>query len=174
VIGVVDKRADESPARGPLSIAFDGLENALAAIAGVMIVFAMVTVTLDVVLRMFAMSLWWSFEVTEFILVYIPLLTLPWLARRRAHIVIDIVTARLPVRAAMRLDIFTSLLAAAICLFVTYWGLQATYTAYERGIVGAGMVELPRWALLFVIPLGFGLAAIEFARIAYQTARKVG
>ena len=172
MIEVADKRAGESPARGPFSIAFDAVENLLAAIAGAMIVFAMVTVTLDVVFRLFGKSLWWSFEVTEFILVYIPLLTLPWLARRRAHIVIDIVTARLAPRAAMRLDVVTSLLAAAICVFVTYWGAQATYTAFERGIVGTGMVELPRWALLFVIPLGFGLAAIEFVRIAFQTASK--
>lgn len=160
------------PARGALTVAFDGVENALAALAGAMIVFAMVTVTLDVVLRMFQASLWWSFEATEFILVYIPLLTLPWLARRRAHIVIDIVTSQLPPTTARRLEIGTSLLAAAVSLFVAYWGVLATFTAYSRGIVNAGMVEYPRWALLVAIPIGFSLTAIEFLRIAFQRQQK--
>lgn len=166
------ERADAKSARGSLTIAFDTLEDALAFVAGAMIVFAMCTVTLDVVFRLFQSSLWWSFEVTEFILVYIPLLTLPWLARRRAHIVIDIVTTRLPSNVARRLQVVTWLLAAVICAFVAYWGMVATMTAYGRGIVNAGMVEYPRWALLFVIPLGFGLAAIEFARLAWQDCRK--
>lgn len=170
-----EQRADASPPRGSLGTAYNGLVNSLAVLAGAMIVFAMIAVTLDVVMRaLFRSSLWWSFEVTEFLLVYIPLLTLPWLARRRAHIVIDIVTSRLPATSARRLDVFTSFLAFATCMFVAYWGGMATLTAYNRGIVNAGMVSYPRWALLVVIPLGFGLAAIEFARIAFQEARKDG
>lgn len=159
-------------ARSRVAMWFDRIENVLAVLAGAMVVFAMITVTLDVILRMFRMSLWWSFEVTEFILVYIPFLTLPWLARRRAHIVIDIVTSRLSPISARRLEIITSLLAAGVCALGAYWGTLATLTAYNRGIVNAGMVEYPRWALLGVIPLGFALGTIEFSRIAYQDLRK--
>jgi TRAP-type C4-dicarboxylate transport system permease small subunit len=172
VSGVDSDGADEMSARSTFTILFNGIEDGLAFIAGAMIVFAMGTVTADVVLRIFKASLWWSFETTEFILVYIPLLTLPWLARRRAHIVIDIVTSRLSPEPARRLEIFTSALAAVVCAVVTYWGALATLTAFNRGIVNAGMVEYPRWALLIAVPLGFGLAAIEFVRIAYCNLRK--
>lgn len=133
-----------------------------------MIVFSMLTVTGDVLLRVFRMSLWWSFEVTEFILVYIPFLTLPWLVRRRGHIVIDVLTSRLSDTAGKRLEIVTSLIAAAISLNLVYWGAFATWSAYERGITSSGMVEYPRWALLCVIPLGFALAAFEFGRLVYE------
>ena len=166
------ERADAESAHGPLSSVLDWVENILAVLAGAMIVFAMLTVTTDVVLRIFRLSLWWSFEVTEFILVYVPLLTLPWLVRRRGHIVIDIVTSRVPPRVARAMDQLSSALAAAVSLFVAYWGAIATYTAYARGIVNAGMVEYPRWALLIAIPVGFGLAAIEFGRVMSRTARK--
>ncbi len=169
-----EKGADASPPRGALEVTYDGLVDSLAVLAGAMIVFAMIAVTLDVALRaLFKSSLWWSFEVTEFLLVYIPLLTLPWLARRRAHIVVDIVTSRLSPIVAVRLEVFTSFLSSATCLFVAYWGSMATFTAFSRGIVNAGMVSYPRWALLVAVPLGFGLAAIEFVRAGIQAARKV-
>lgn len=172
MIGRDEERAAEKPARALTAIVLESIEDGLAVLAGAMIVFAMVIVTLDVLLRMFRMSMWWSFEVTEFILVYVPLLSLPWLVRRRAHIVIDIVTSNLPAETARRLEIVTSLLAAAISAFLTYWGVLATFAAYSRGIVNAGMVAYPRWALLIAIPLGFSLAAIEFTRVAYQNWRQ--
>lgn len=148
---------------------YDGLISGFAVIAGLMIVAAMLIVCADVGLRLVSrLSLPWSFEVTEFFLVYVPLLTMPWLVRRRQHIVIDIFTSWLNPDVARRLRIFVLLLSAAICIFVAYWGVLATLTAYNRGIINAGLVSFPRWALLFVIPLGFGTAAIEFARGAWR------
>ncbi len=151
--------------RSLLIQSYDGLVTGLAIIAGLMIVAAMLIVCGDVLLRLVSRhSLPWSFEVTEFFLVYVPLLTMPWLVRRRQHIVIDIFTTWLSPDVARRLRIVVLFLSAAICLFVAYWGVMATMTAYSRGIVNAGLVSFPRWALLVVIPLGFGLSAIEFAR----------
>jgi C4-dicarboxylate transporter, DctQ subunit len=142
------------------------LLDLFAALAGAMIIFAMTSVTVDVLLRATGSgSLTWSFEVTEFLLLYIPMLTMPWLARRRGHITIDVVISRLDPMIARRLEVVVDFLVAAVCAFVTYWGVIATWNAYSRGIVNAGMVEYPRWALLISIPFGFGLTAIEYLRL---------
>jgi C4-dicarboxylate transporter DctQ subunit len=134
----------------------------------------MLSVTADVVLRFaFGRGLVWSFEVTEFLLLYIPMLTLPWLARQRAHIQIDVVISRLPHAAAARLDILACALVAAICIFIAYWSTIATLDAYERGIENAGLVAWPRWALLVSIPPAFALTAFEYLRIAGIRLREV-
>jgi C4-dicarboxylate transporter DctQ subunit len=148
------------------------LLNGLAVLSGVMILFAMVIITVDVTLRgLLNTSLQWSFEVTEFILLYAPFLAIGWLARRRGHIVVDVAISQLSPQNRRWLAIAVALLVGAICLFLTYWGVIATVNAYNRGIVNAGLVAWPRWALLIVIPLGFGLSAVEFFRMAAIDAR---
>src|SRR6202012_1585203 len=112
--------------------------TALAAVAGMMILSAAAIVVADVILRALSKhSLPWVFEVTEFLLVYIPLLTFPWLARRQKHVVVDVFTNFLPPGAARVMRIVVFLVAAGTCLWVAYWGFFATLTAYQRNIVNA-------------------------------------
>lgn len=149
--------------------AYDALITAFAVLAGLMILFAAGVVCADVLLRAVSThSLPWAFEATEFLLVYIPLLTFPWLARRQQHIIIDVFTSWLPPRVARALRIVVLVVAAGTCVWVAYWGAFATLTAYERNVVNAGLVAFPRWALLISFPLGFGTAAIEFFRLAWM------
>ena len=156
-------------ALSPLVKAYDALITAFAVLAGVMILLATAIVCADVILRAVSKhSLPWAFEVTEFLLVYIPLLTFPWLARRQEHIIIDVFTGLLPLRVAYVLRIVVLLVAVGTCVWVAYWGAHATLTAYERNIINAGLVAFPRWALLISIPVGFGLGAIEFLRLAWM------
>ena len=146
--------------------------DGLAALSGALILFAMIVVTLDVVMRgIGAGSLSWSFEVTEFILLYAPFFSMAWLARRRGHIVVDMAVTRLPPSAARWLGIGVALFVAALCLFLTYWGCVATWNAFERDIRNAGIVDFPRWALLATIPFAFSLTAVEYLRIAVIDAR---
>ena len=156
-------------ALSPLVRAYDALISAFAVLAGLMILAAAAIVCADVLLRAVSQhSLPWAFEVTEFLLVYIPLLTFPWLARRQQHVVIDVFTNMLPTRVAHVLRILVLIVAAGTCVWVAYWGALATLTAYERNVINAGLVAFPRWALLISIPVGFGLAAIEFLRLAWM------
>jgi TRAP-type C4-dicarboxylate transport system permease small subunit len=156
------------PAFSYLVRAYDALITVFAALAGLMILFATAVVCADVLLRAVSEhSLPWAFEVTEFLLVYIPLLTFPWLARRQQHITIDVFTNWLPPRVVRGLRIAVLIVAAGTCVWVAYWGAFATLTAFERNVVNAGLVAFPRWALLVAIPVGFGLATIEFLRLAW-------
>lgn len=159
----------ERRALSPLIRVYDTLISGFAILAGLMILFAAGVVCADVLLRAASKhSLPWAFEVTEFLLVYIPLLTFPWLARRQQHIIIDAFTNFLPSRVARLLRIAVLVIAAGTCVWVAYWGVFATLTAYERNIITSGLVAFPRWALLISFPLGFGAGAIEFIRLAWM------
>jgi TRAP-type C4-dicarboxylate transport system permease small subunit len=77
------------------------------------------------------------------------------------------VTSKLSAATRARLFAATSTLVAAICVFISYWGFVVTYDFYLRGMVSENVLSIPRWIILVCIPIGFGLTAIEFARLAF-------
>ena len=146
---------------------YDALVTALAAVAGLLLVLATLSVVVDVCARYFLnQSFAWVFELTEYVLLYVPCLGMAWLARERGHISIDIVTSKLSHATRARLFAATSLIVAAICAFISYWGFVVTWDFYARGIVSENVLSIPRWIILVCIPIGFGLTAIEFIRLA--------
>lgn len=148
------------------------LLDAMAIIAAAMVVFSMLTVTGDVLLRFFfARGILWSFEVTEFLLLYIPMLAMPWLARRKGHVQIDLLLTWVGPRHARWLNAASYVAVCLLCLLMVRWSVLATLNSYSRGIVNAGLVAWPRWALLAVMPPAFLLTAIEFARLAWLEIR---
>lgn len=157
----------------PLSIRlYVRLLDIMAVVAALMILFSMVTVTGDVVLRaFFSRGILWSFEVTEFLLLYIPMLAMPWLARRHGHVRIDLLLTWVSARSATVLSVVSYAAVAVLCILLAYWSTLATLNSYSRGIVNAGIVAWPRWALLVVMPPAFLFTAIEFARLVWLEAK---
>lgn len=139
--------------------------------AGSMIVFCASAVALDVLLRSFGQPLTWVFETTELLLLYITMLSLPWLARRRGHIAVDIVVGSLSRAHAAWLEVCTNLIVVMVCLVIAYWGALSTFDAYARGLINAGLTPYPLWVSRIVIPFGFGLAAVEFLRLLFRAVR---
>jgi TRAP-type C4-dicarboxylate transport system permease small subunit len=146
---------------------YDAVVDGLAAIAGLLLVLCIVGIVLDVTGRYFWNTpLPWVFELTEYALLYIPCLGMAWLARDGGHVAVDIVTANLRPSTRLLLGALVSLVTAVVCALIAYWGLMTTWDSFERGITIDKYLRIPRWAILGVIPLGFALTAVEFARIA--------
>lgn len=140
--------------------------------SAILIAFCALAVSLDVILRFFGESLMWVFEVTELLLLYVTMLALPWLARERGHICVDVLVNNLSPANAARLDVCTNMAVAAICLLITWWGGLSTVDAYSRNLTNDGLVQYSLWISRIAIPFGFGLAAIEYLRLSAQSARK--
>lgn len=151
--------------------ALDRLEDALASIAAAMIVFTVIFVPVDVASRyFFGAPITWVYEVTEYILLMVPCLAMAWLARHNGHVVIDALTSRLPERGRERLAVATHLAVAATCAFVAWWGTVVTFTSFRAGALIENVLQTPQWMIYICIPLGFALAAIEFARQGVRAA----
>lgn len=145
----------------------DRVCDALAAAAAAILV----AIAFGVVLQAIARSLGVSgfshvFALTEFGLFYIAMLAAPWLAARRGHVLVEILSGALPERARPYLDRAVAVLCAAICLvFVRYSG-EAALDAWTRGDVDMRSFDMPRWALLGAMPPCFALMAAQFLRSA--------
>jgi C4-dicarboxylate transporter, DctQ subunit len=146
---------------------YHGLLDLLGALCGFLILALMVGVSLDVGIRFITgRPVLWMFEVTEYVLLYVPCLGMAWLAREYGHVAISSFVGQLPAAPRRVIAIASLLFCAGASGVVAYWGIWATLFSIGRGAVTGMMLRMPEFVLLWVIPFGFGLAAIEFVRLA--------
>lgn len=139
----------------------------LGVLCGVLVLALMVGVTSDVMVRTTTgRPILWMFEVTEYVLLYIPCLGMAWLAREYGHVAITSFVGKLSVAPRFVVAVASTLFCAAICVTVAYWGIWATYHSVARNAVAGTMLQIPEYFLLWIIPFGFSLAAVEFLRLA--------
>ncbi len=145
---------------------FDRVIYYAATFAVVLLAVAWLLVCVSVFLRYFlGGSIPWSSEVTEYILVAIPLLAAAWLLKKEGHIKIDIVVNRLNPRNQAVVNMVTSVLCIILWLVITWYSVEALWISAQKGL---GMAEHflspPKWAVHAVIPVGSLLLTIQFIR----------
>ena len=151
--------------------ALDRVEDALAVVASCMLVFTVVFVPIDVGSRyFFGAPIIWVYEITEYILLLVPCLGMAWLARHDGHVVIDVLTSRLPPGPQRRLAACVSLGVALVCAFVAWWGGVVTLQSFRASAVIENVLQTPQWLIYICIPVGFALTALEFARKGVRAA----
>ena len=147
---------------------FDRTLDLLAVLAGTLLIFTMLAISYDVVFRYFLnRPLGWVVEISEYVLLYITFLGTAWLLRREGHVKIDIVFNRLSSRNQSLLNIVTSIIAAIACLALAWWGVDVTLDNFQRNLVIRETLDVPKFILIAVIPLGSFLLFAQFLRRAY-------
>ena len=148
-----------------LAAAYDGLLNALAVVAGALIVIVTLAVIADVLMRNFGLQPPpHTSAFVEYALFYVTLLASPWLLRRKGHVYIEAFLARIGPQARRVCAILTYVLCLATCLILAYYSLDLTWLSWRRGDVDIRSFDMPRWMLFACMPISFLLMAIEFAR----------
>lgn len=151
-----------------LAAMFDRTIDLLAWLAAFLLVFAMLSVTADVVSRkFFERPIIWVFDITQYILLYVTFLGTAWLLKRDGHIVIDIAIAPLGPRARAFLGIVSSIVGVAVCAIIVWYGTQVTLDHFQRAVRDTALLQLPKAPLLAIIPFGSLLLMVQFMRRAY-------
>lgn len=150
-----------------LGAVFDNAVNNFTGLAGVLLIFVMLVVCAEIVLRYFFHSpTLWVLEISEVLLLYITFLGTAWLLRREGHVKIDMLLTRLPLRTQALLNITTSTIGAIMWLALTWYGIVVTLDLFQRGISTPTVLHLPRFAIILIIPVGSLMLAIQFLRRA--------
>lgn len=147
---------------------FDAIINVMAGLAGVVLVFMMLSVSLSVVTRyFFNHPLIWVLQLNEYSLLYHTLLGAPWLLKKDGHVGVDVVVALLRPGAQRTLKLVYSIVGSALWLGVFWYGTLVSIDAYRRGLYPShAVLPIPDVYVLFIIPLVSLMLFIEFARIA--------
>ena len=147
---------------------YDGWIVGMAALAGLGLVWLMVSVIVSVAMRNAGVQPFaWLFTSSEYGLFYMTMLGAPWLVRERGHVHIELVTAALP--PALRRIVSRGVAAACVIvsLILAWYGLQLFLTNVERNDFDVRAYFYPRWMLTITFPIAFTFMAVEFARFVF-------
>jgi len=151
-----------------ISRAYSALLYALATVAGLGLVWLMISVVASVLMRNAGVQPFaWLFTSAEYGLLYITMLGAPWLVRERGHVHIELVTAALPDGLRRIVSRCVAALCVLVCAVLTWKGVDLLLTNIERGDVDTRAYYYPRWLLTVAFPVSFGMMAIEFARFVF-------
>ncbi len=112
----------------------------------------------------------YTFTFIEYGFIYSLMLGSPWLVRQRGHVYIEILTAAVPDRVRNALSRFVALLCAFVCFVLAwYFGVLALddYSTNKYDELRA-QLDIQRWIVTAVLPLGFGLMGVEFLRFVFS------
>jgi TRAP-type C4-dicarboxylate transport system permease small subunit len=142
---------------------FDGAANGLAFFGALLILFIMVTVTIDVVMRYFLnRPIFWVAEVAEYALLFIAFTGTAWVLKHDMHVKIDILTGVLNEDKARALEIVVCILGIFICAVLTYFGALVAWDHHARGVYNPSLLSWPKAPILAVIPVGTLLMTVQF------------
>lgn len=146
---------------------FERVIVAFAWIAGGLMMFALVAVCVDVLMRYFLNKpLPWVLQISEYILLYIPFLAAAYVLREESHIRIDILLNRLGRCTRSRVSAVTSFLGFVVLLVLAYYGTYITLDYFRRDVPTIKYLKIPEFLVIAVIPAGCFLFAIQFLRHA--------
>ena len=101
-------------------------------------------------------------DLSEAFLYLITLLSSPWLLRQGQHIRVDVLLRAIPKRWAWYCEWAVDVLGLACSLIVMWYGAAATLDAWRSGEMFIKALATPAWWWLVVLPITFGLLAVEF------------
>ncbi|MFH1934410.1 MAG: TRAP transporter small permease [Pseudomonadota bacterium] len=150
----------------------DRVMEGLAWFAGLLMLFALITVCVDVVMRYFFNNpTGWVLQFSEYILLYIPFLAAAYVLKEESHIKIDIVLNRLSEKAQALMNMVTSILGFFVLVVLTYYGALITFDYYQRKVPTIEYLKIPECLVIIVIPIGCFLFSIQFIRRVHKYYR---
>ncbi len=151
---------------------FDRTLDLLAILAVILMVFIMLAVDTDVVMRYFFGSrIKGTIEVMGYCLLFITFLGSAWALRDDAHISMDLVINRLSPRTQILLNIITCVISAITCFVIAWYGVKVTWESFEAGYREIAELRTPQFLIFFIIPVGSFLLFIQFLREASSYLR---
>lgn len=158
--------------RGKLSKSFDSLLTGTAYLSGFLIIFMMLSISYEVVMRYFFNApTSWVIDFSGYTQQAIVLLGAAWVLRNGGHTRIDIILERFQGRRQSVINLFTSCLGFIASATFFWKGLEATWGAYQRGDFLYRDIEVPSALLLGFFPVAFLLLCIQFLREMYNHFR---
>ena len=149
---------------------FDFIIESLAYIAGIIILAVTFSVSWTAVVRYlgFRPPLW-TFQFTEYALLWFTFLGAAWLLREGGHIRIDTIVSRLPTKTQRHVGIINDILGFIVSVIIFWFGTLHTIDLFQRGIMEVKGATVPKSPIFLIIPLGGLTLAIQFARQFFTT-----
>ncbi|MFC2040106.1 TRAP transporter small permease [Chloroflexota bacterium] len=156
-----------------LTAIFDKIIDSSAVLSAIIIVFLMLGVTVQIVLRYFFNNpILGVVELSGIAVLYALFLGTAWVLRNEKHVVLDIVIEKLNPRNQHLINMINSIVCAIMCLILIWYATQMTWMRFESGLYLKWYLKILDGYSLLIIPLGSTLLFIQFLRRAYGYLQK--
>ena len=144
---------------------FDQVLNLGACLAGGLLVAMMLCITYEVVMRyVFNNPTTWVVDMSGLALYVFTFLGTGWVLREGGHTKIDILLMAFSKRTARRIEAVMSYLGSAVCGVLFLQTLTDAIETYQQKELLWLAVAIPAHILVWLMPIGFLLLTIQFAR----------
>lgn len=152
---------------------FDFLINAMATVGRLMLVVIIALIMIDIIsLSFLDYSLSWVFELTEYLLLFITFLGAAFVLRRDEHIKLDAVLNLLNTKQRTLLEVIHSCIGLITSLVITIFGFAITLEFIESNVTTEGVLAIPRYLIVAIIPISFTFVTIQFSRTILQKVKQ--
>jgi TRAP-type C4-dicarboxylate transport system permease small subunit len=152
------------PAKSNRNI-LDVIMDAMAYLAGVLLMLVTVTVAVSVTLRYLRFkSPIWVLQYTEYALLWITFLGAAWLLKHDGHIRIDSIIMRFSDTARRKLSMLNCLIGSLVSAVVCWFGALHTVDLIRRGVIDVKATSVPKALIFWIIPVGGLMLSIQFIR----------
>ncbi|MGO9571505.1 MAG: TRAP transporter small permease [Desulfomonilaceae bacterium] len=143
----------------------DYVSKLFALVAGVLLVLVTVSIGYVIFARIVNISSpAWIVQFTEYALLWMTFLGTAWVLGRNRHVAIDLITSRLSPRGNVVVDIAHGLVGCGVCAVLCWFGFLTTWSMFQRGVTDVQVVDVAKYQVVLIIPLGFFLLALQFLR----------
>jgi C4-dicarboxylate transporter DctQ subunit len=111
-----------------------------------------------------------SVEMSEYLLVFICFLSVPYILREGRHVRVDALVQLLSPKSRWRVELMASILAMSFCALVVWKAAGVTLLNYQRGFRSASLVSLPLWIPYLIITLGFLILTLQYIVVIRELA----
>jgi TRAP-type C4-dicarboxylate transport system permease small subunit len=138
-------------------------------ISGYLLFFMMLLITVDVTGRyVFSSPIPGTLELTEFLIVFVVFFSIAYVQLTKRHICVELVTQRLPRRAADGLAVVVLVIAAVFFALVCWQSWNSAVSSLEYLEASDGLVQIPVYPPKFAIPFGSALIGLQMLRDAWK------
>jgi C4-dicarboxylate transporter DctQ subunit len=143
----------------------DRVLSGMAVLAGLLLLFITFSISYSIFTRALGVgSPVWTVQFNEYSLLWMTFLGSAWVLSRRKHVAVDIITGRLGPRGKRIADVLHSLAGTGVCGVLCWYSFLITLNLFQRGVTDVQAVDIPKYLVLMVIPIGFLVLTVQFLR----------
>lgn len=142
---------------------FNRLLQLLASLVAVSIGLVALLIPLNLFLLKFKLgSFSWLFSSIEYGLYFGVFAAAPWVLQQGAHVRVDLLSTNISVASAERLNKFTNIFGAVVCMTLVFYGSRSTLIEFIDQTMPDRDLQIANWIIILVFTVSFTLSAIEF------------
>lgn len=152
----------------------DTVLTVLAALSGLLLIWVTFSITYTIFARFLGYSGFvWGVQFTEYSLLWMTLLGAAWALKRKKHVSVDLVTGLLSRRTNQYLGLAHGIMGMVVAALFCWYGTVVTWGQYQRGVVDIQVVDVSKYLILLIIPIGFFFLFIQFLRNFIQNLKEI-